>query len=252
MQAFLNDQKIKEKYITRMEKHLQRGDMAKGLYWEQGRGCAIGCTIEGFKHELYETELGVPRGVAFLEDVIFEELPNKEGGSFALRFLEVLNPGSNLSSVYARMIAWQFNNRCFGVKNIGVVRRDKELYELCKEMFGLYQREVAGEGMREQMKVLHKKVIDAWSDAGERKRREAMMTARKLAWLGARKWAWFRTKRWSRVWAWLIAGTRERTRGQTAVLVLSWAGSGPFGRFGQMKRMRAIKKHLLKTIANQI
>ena len=99
MKAYLNDTKIKEKYIVRVKTHAEADRIIKGTYWQNGKGCAVGCTIEGSDHSRYETELGIPRVIARLEDRIFEGLPNDEAKEFPLKFLNAINVGANLSMV---------------------------------------------------------------------------------------------------------------------------------------------------------
>ena len=76
MKAFHNDEKIKKKYLSRLRAHQKADEIVKGFYWEMGKGCAVGCTIHSSDHGAYETELGIPRWLAKLEDRIFEGLPN--------------------------------------------------------------------------------------------------------------------------------------------------------------------------------
>jgi hypothetical protein len=44
--AFHNDQKIKDKYLARVEAHRKADEIIKGKYWENGKGCAVGCTLK--------------------------------------------------------------------------------------------------------------------------------------------------------------------------------------------------------------
>lgn len=74
--AYKNKPSIKKKYVARVKAHRDADEIVKGIYWENGKGCAVGCTIEGRDHSKYETELGIPRILAHLEDTIFEGLPN--------------------------------------------------------------------------------------------------------------------------------------------------------------------------------
>ena len=77
MKAFHGDPKIKAKYLRRIRKHYKADQIVKGQYWENGKGCAVGCTIHSSNHRAYETELGIPRAIAKLEDGMFEELPDE-------------------------------------------------------------------------------------------------------------------------------------------------------------------------------
>ena len=68
LKAFHNNPKIKQKYEDRVKAHQKADRIIRGQYWENGKGCAVGCTIEGSQHKKYETELGIPEWVARLTD----------------------------------------------------------------------------------------------------------------------------------------------------------------------------------------
>jgi hypothetical protein len=76
MKAFHNKPEIKEEYLQRIRTHKAADQIIHGSYWENGKGCAVGCTIHGNDHSRYETELGIPKNIAYLEDSIFEGLSN--------------------------------------------------------------------------------------------------------------------------------------------------------------------------------
>jgi hypothetical protein len=97
--AFHGKQEIKDKYIARLEEHYRADEIIKGQYWENGKGCAVGCTIHSGNHKAYEDELGIPTIIARLEDVIFEGLPNKDSKEFPLQLLKSINVGADLSKV---------------------------------------------------------------------------------------------------------------------------------------------------------
>src|SRR5208282_5693902 len=90
MLAFHGKQQIKDEYLTRVKAHREADQIMKGQYWENGRGCAVGCTIHNSDHGRYETELGTPRILARLEDGIFESLPNDLAMTWPERFLDAI------------------------------------------------------------------------------------------------------------------------------------------------------------------
>lgn len=99
MKAFHNDQAIKDKYLERLKAHYKADEIIKGTYWEEGKGCAVGCTIHGYDHQLYETELGIPEWLARFEDTIFEGLENSLAKEWPIRFLESIKTGCDLESI---------------------------------------------------------------------------------------------------------------------------------------------------------
>ena len=115
MKAFHNEPKIKEKYLDRVTMHEKADEIIKGQYWENGKGCAVGCTIHSSNHASYETELGIPRIIARLEDGIFENLPNDLAKTWPRRFLEAIPVGADLSMVWPRFAVWLLLDKKYGV-----------------------------------------------------------------------------------------------------------------------------------------
>ena len=99
MQAFLGKQYVKDFYIKRVHDHFLNDEIVQGYYWENGRGCGVGCTIHGDDHFKYETELGIPVWLAKLEDKIFEGLESNEAKKWPETFLSAINVGSDLEQI---------------------------------------------------------------------------------------------------------------------------------------------------------
>jgi len=89
--------------LEQLRAHAKADAIIKGQYWEDGRGCAVGCTIHSGDHAEYEPRFGIPRMLAWLEDRIFEGLPNDRAVAWPVRFIEAVQPGTDLSRV-----GWQF------------------------------------------------------------------------------------------------------------------------------------------------
>jgi hypothetical protein len=106
MLSFHSDPSIKSRYLARVAGHADADEIVKGRYWENGKGCAVGCTIHGEAHESFERELGIPCMLAWLEDVIFEGLPNRLAKTWPERFLSSIAPGRDLSPVGWRFLHW--------------------------------------------------------------------------------------------------------------------------------------------------
>jgi hypothetical protein len=103
MLSYHSDPEIKARYLARVEGHAAADEIIKGRYWEAGKGCAVGCTVHGASHAEFERDLGIPQMLAWLEDVIFEGLPNRMAKTWPERFLSAIEPGQDLSCV-----GWQF------------------------------------------------------------------------------------------------------------------------------------------------
>ena len=204
MKTFHGEQSVKDKYIERVKAHAKADHIAQGVYYETGgekpKMCSVGCTIHGNDHKKYETELGIPEEIAYLEDTIFERLSNEEAKDFPLRFLEAIPVGVDLSHVIPELVIWQFEDKEHGLKNIKEVQEDKELCGFCEEVVALYKRELqADTPSQKEYQELYERIDRArsWARSGAR------------AW--ARAWAWAGTGAWAGTWAWIGVRTEQHT-----------------------------------------
>ena len=115
MLAFHNKDEIKTEYLARVRAHEVADEIIHGKYWENGKGCAVGCTIHSDQHSAYETELGIPLILARLEDRIFEGMANGYSKQFPARFLSAIAVGADLSMVWPRFAVWLLVDEQHGV-----------------------------------------------------------------------------------------------------------------------------------------
>ena len=100
MLAFHNDPAIKKFYTDRVDAHRAADEIRHGVYWEHGKGCAVGCTIHSGYHMCYEREIGFPLILAYVEDGIFEALGPPYDKNWPCDFLEAAPVGADLSLVW--------------------------------------------------------------------------------------------------------------------------------------------------------
>ena len=115
LRAFHGDPGLKEMYLARVMLHRQADELVQGTGWKDGKGCAVGCTLEAYDHALYPVELGIPLVLAHLEDRIFERLPRADAQTWPERFLDAPNPGADLSDVWPRFAIWMLDDPEAGV-----------------------------------------------------------------------------------------------------------------------------------------
>ena len=106
MRAFHNDYRIKENVLAQLQVHYDADEIVKGSYWENGKGCAVGCTIHGSEHKEYEDQLGIPESLAHLEDFLFEAMPNESAKEWPIHFIEAVPVGADLSLVEHKFKYW--------------------------------------------------------------------------------------------------------------------------------------------------
>src|SRR5215831_17168540 len=122
MLAFHNDTAIKEKYLTRVAAHRAADELIHGTGWSNGKGCAIGCTLENYDHSRYPIELGIPEILARLEDCIFEGLKNGKAQEWPERFLSAIRPGADLSRVGWQFLHWLLTRSGIGSYDHPIVK----------------------------------------------------------------------------------------------------------------------------------
>ena len=104
--AYHNNQANKDAIIGQLKLHCDADEIIKGQYWEDGKGCAVGCTIHSDNHAEYEARFGIPEMLARLEDVIFEGLPNDAAKAWPIRFMSAIEPGADLSTIGWKFLHW--------------------------------------------------------------------------------------------------------------------------------------------------
>jgi len=127
--------------------HKEADEIIHGKYWEDGKGCAVGCTIHSSDHSAYETELGIPQAIARLEDSIFEGLSNGDAKLFPEQFLTAINVGADLTGVADRFLYWLLVDPSDGVMRYARTDGQRRAMERVGD---LYARKISGEEIERQ------------------------------------------------------------------------------------------------------
>jgi hypothetical protein len=127
MLAYHNDQNIKNKYLARVHEHRLRDELIQRTGWENGKGCAVGCTLEAYDHSRYPIELGIPLHLAHLEDRLFELQTTEDALAWPERFLSAIQPGADLSRVWPEWAVWMLTDADHGVIRYAGKREDVRL-----------------------------------------------------------------------------------------------------------------------------
>jgi len=157
--AFHNKPEIKAEYLNRVRAHREADQLVQSYgYWSDGKGCAVGCTIHSGDHAAYETELGIPRAIARMEDGIFEGLPQEEARLWPERFLEAIPVGADLSLVTDKFLHWLLVDAEHGVIRHAKTDTQRKAIQAVADLFA---KKLAGEVVaREQWHT-----VRAYADA---------------------------------------------------------------------------------------
>src|ERR1700679_2645748 len=107
----------KEAFVAELEHHKAQDSYVKGTYWEEGKGCAVGCAIESINkltkqsinhssHIELERAGICPEWLATIQDSIFEELSMARAKEWPLEFARAINVGSDLNKVKLAIICY--------------------------------------------------------------------------------------------------------------------------------------------------
>lgn len=120
MIAFHGQPGIKSKYVKRIKLHRKQDDLRRGFYWNNGRGCAVGCTIEEQYevHRKFEKALGIPEPLVYLEDTLFECMTWEKALDFPVNFLQSIKVGADLSNVLDQLVLYLLSDETCGLYNI--------------------------------------------------------------------------------------------------------------------------------------
>lgn len=112
MNAFENTTMTKDELLTELKWHQSQDNFIKGSYWEDGKGCAVGCSLESLKrkksldisiedHFSYEKHFGIPAWLAKVEDKIFEGVSLQRSKTWPVEFIEAINTSADLNKIKA-------------------------------------------------------------------------------------------------------------------------------------------------------
>ena len=147
MKAFHGKQEVKDFYIARIKAHRAADEIVKGQYWEKDddgvfRGCAIGCSLHTADHNAIVKEWDFPLSLGYLEDCIFENLPQELALDWPLRFVSAPKPGSDLSHIVDHFLIWVLTDGVHGV--IRFAQKDNERAAI-QAVSDLYVRKAAND-----------------------------------------------------------------------------------------------------------
>jgi 3',5'-cyclic AMP phosphodiesterase CpdA len=113
--AYHGKPELKQQVLAEMREHRKADRLIKGWYWQDGKGCAVGCLLKSRNHIEYEEKFGIPVHLAYLEDSLFEGLRKEKAMLWPERFLDAFEPGKNYSKVWHKFAAWLLVNHDYGI-----------------------------------------------------------------------------------------------------------------------------------------
>jgi hypothetical protein len=133
------DAPTKRKFVARAKAHQLADQIVKGQYWEDGKGCAVGCLVHGDSHQDLADQLGIPLQMAFLIDLLFEGMPVEQSKIFPLRFVQAIPTGKDLEPVMDRFFLALLSDPTQGV----MLSANDSVKDQIQAIIDLYTRQVA-------------------------------------------------------------------------------------------------------------
>jgi len=115
MQAFFNDPQLKASLLARLEGHFIADEIVQGHYWENGKGCFIGCAIHGDKEMEFPRQFGLSPYVARLGEYFFERFPAARAKALPIDIIASIPVGVDSSFVWPRFLHWQVTHPDYGL-----------------------------------------------------------------------------------------------------------------------------------------
>ena len=128
--AFHGDEQVKADLLARIDAHYRADEITQGVYWERGKGCAVGCMTHDPDggHEKFPELWGIPAQIAYLADSIFENLPAAEAKKWPRRLIEAIPVGADLTRVWDRWAAWMLADLAAQPDALDCVRAMADLF----------------------------------------------------------------------------------------------------------------------------
>lgn len=105
--AFHNDSALAESVRAQIAAHEAADEIIQGAYWENGKGCFIGCIAHGDSPRKVQELTGFPQILTRIAEGIFEDLPNDVAKGFPQRVISAPRIGADLS-----LVSWKFLHWC--------------------------------------------------------------------------------------------------------------------------------------------
>jgi hypothetical protein len=121
----------KQQFVNELLKHQQLDNFIRGTYEDNGKGCAVGCSLMSIakiknvninfdQHSLYEKFLGIAEWLARLEDTLFEGISTERSKTWPVEFAQAINTGANLNNIKTDFICYTLQENINTLESIDV------------------------------------------------------------------------------------------------------------------------------------
>ena len=124
MLAFHSEPSLKTAVMDRLREHRRLDTIVQGTYFDEGRGCHLGCIthINDDTHEAAERLFGIEQRVGYWLEAVFEGLPKEDCAAWVIESTEAIPVGADLSKCHHHLAAWLLGES--GLLTITDINRD--------------------------------------------------------------------------------------------------------------------------------
>ncbi len=145
MLSYHSDPELKAARILRMQAHIDADELIRGVGFENGRGCAVGCTLNSYDHKAFETELGIPEWMAELLDELHENTSEEVWPTLAIKFLKTVPVGKDLEPIKHQLSIFIQKRNLDRVLALGIPSELKEqVASAIRQVIEAHEIELAG------------------------------------------------------------------------------------------------------------
>lgn len=131
--AWHNEPSLKAAAMERLREHRRLDEIAQGVYWNNGKGCHLGCLSHSNNksHEVTEKLFGLPLRVCHWLEVIFEGLPLDDSAEWVVSSSDAIPVGADLSLCHHALTAWLLDEST-GI--IYICNQNRKSIDMCREL----------------------------------------------------------------------------------------------------------------------
>ena len=135
MLTFFNDPQLKAALLARLEGHRLADEIVQHDYWQNSKGCLIGCAIHGNNALKFEHEFGLSVYVARLGEYFFETFPLDKAKTLPVEIIEAIPVGVDSSLVWPHFWHWLVTDPKHGLLCLPL---QSNIVDLLKRVDALY------------------------------------------------------------------------------------------------------------------
>ncbi|MGR3219215.1 MAG: hypothetical protein ACUZ8H_05275 [Candidatus Anammoxibacter sp.] len=166
------------KYIERAIQHRKADEIVQGLYWEDGKGCCVGCLAHANDdaHEALKKQTGTPIWLSKVADTLHEGMPKSDCKFWPERFITAI-PKNKTSEYMDKNVKAPFL----------IYILEQSLKNFDHEKFPDVKESIEG-----SIELWKRKDFGSteWANAARSAARSAENAARSAVWSAARSAAW--------------------------------------------------------------